>query len=163
MYIAEFTFILLWSSARNTLKTHDFAPRVSLNMELELDGQPLTFIIMKVILELTLPGLEITLKFSFWPCLTLNLTLKLTLILIMTMSHAISFSLFSLFIFRGGEERNISVWEIHWSVASHAPPARDLASNPGMCPDRELNQQPFGSHDGAQSTEPHQPGLMLFL
>ena len=33
-----------------------------------------------------------------------------------------------------------------------------MACNPGMCPDRELNQQPFGSQAGAQSTEPHQPG-----
>ena len=31
----------------------------------------------------------------------------------------------------------------------------DLASNPGMFCDWELNQQPFGSQAGAQSTEPH--------
>ena len=43
-------------------------------------------------------------------------------------------------------------------VASHAPPTGDLAHNPGMCPDGELNQRPFGSHTGAQSTEPHQSG-----
>ena len=30
-------------------------------------------------------------------------------------------------------EKNISVF------ASHAPPTRDLAHNPGMCPDWELN------------------------
>ena len=35
----------------------------------------------------------------------------------------------------------------------------DLAHNPGMCPDWESNRQPFGSQAGAQSTEPHQPGL----
>ena len=29
---------------------------------------------------------------------------------------------------------------------------------PGMCLDWELNQQPFGSQAGTQSTEPHQPG-----
>ena len=28
-------------------------------------------------------------------------------------------------------------------VASHVPPTGDLACNPGMCPDRESNQQPF--------------------
>ena len=41
---------------------------------------------------------------------------------------------------------------------SHAPTG-DLAHNPGMCPDWELNQRPFGSHAVAQSTEPHQPGM----
>ena len=43
-------------------------------------------------------------------------------------------------------------------VASHTPPTGDLACNPSMCPEWELNQQPFGSQAGAQSTEPHQPG-----
>ena len=44
-------------------------------------------------------------------------------------------------------------------VVSHAPPARDLAHNPGTCPDWESNRQPFGLQSGVQSTEPHQPGL----
>ena len=43
-------------------------------------------------------------------------------------------------------------------VASHVPPTRDMACNPGTCPDWNLNQQPFGSQARAQSTEPHQPG-----
>ena len=43
-------------------------------------------------------------------------------------------------------------------VASHTPPTGDLAYNPGICHDWELNQQPFSSQSGAQSTEPHQPG-----
>ena len=43
-------------------------------------------------------------------------------------------------------------------VASHAPPTGDLACNPGMCPDWELNRRPFGSQAGIQSTEPYQPG-----
>ena len=43
-------------------------------------------------------------------------------------------------------------------VASRMPPIGDLACNPGMCPDWESNQQPFGSQAGTQSTEPHQPG-----
>ena len=30
-------------------------------------------------------------------------------------------------------------------VASVTPPTGDLAHNPGMCPDWESNQQPFGS------------------
>ena len=44
-------------------------------------------------------------------------------------------------------------------VTSHTPPTGDLACNPGMCPDWELNQRPFDSKAGTQSTEPHQPGL----
>ena len=38
-----------------------------------------------------------------------------------------------------------------------------LARNPGMCLDWESNRQPFGSQASTQSTEPHQPGLYLFL
>ena len=45
-------------------------------------------------------------------------------------------------------------------VASHVPPSGDLACNPGMCPDWELNQRPVGSQAGTQSTEPQQPGLV---
>ena len=44
-------------------------------------------------------------------------------------------------------------------VASRAPPTGDLACNPGMCPDQVSNLRPLGSQAGAQSTEPHQPGL----
>ena len=43
-------------------------------------------------------------------------------------------------------------------VASHAPSTRNLACNPGTCPDWESNQRPFGSQAGTQSTETHQPG-----
>ena len=43
-------------------------------------------------------------------------------------------------------------------VVFQAPATGDLAHNPGICPDWELNQRPFGSASGAQSTEPHQPG-----
>ena len=45
-------------------------------------------------------------------------------------------------------------------VAFLAPPAGDLTHNPGMCPGWELNQEQFGSQASAQSTEPHQPGLV---
>ena len=44
---------------------------------------------------------------------------------------------------------------------SCTPPTWDLAHNPGMCLDWELTQRPFDSQAGAQSTEPHQPGLNL--
>ena len=44
-------------------------------------------------------------------------------------------------------------------VASHVSPTGDLAHNPGICPDWESNQQPFGLQAGTQSSELHQPGL----
>ena len=53
--------------------------------------------------------------------------------------------------------------EKHRSVASRTPLAGDLACNPGLCPDWELNQRPFGSQAGTQSTEPHQPGRCILL
>ena len=37
-------------------------------------------------------------------------------------------------------QRNINVW-----LPLQHPPTGDLAHDPGMCPDRESNQQPFGS------------------
>ena len=46
-------------------------------------------------------------------------------------------------------------------VASRAPPTGDLAHNQGKCPDWVLNWRPFGLQAGAQSTEPHQLGLMM--
>ena len=38
-------------------------------------------------------------------------------------------------------ERNISVWEKHQWVASHTAPTQELAGNPGMSSDWELNQR----------------------
>ena len=52
-------------------------------------------------------------------------------------------------------ERNINVW-----LPLERPLTGDLAHNPGMCPDWESIQQPFGLQAGTQSTEPHQPGLI---
>ena len=70
---------------------------------------------------------------------------------------------FYLFIFRErGKERREGK-KHQCAVASHAPPTGDLACNPGMCPDWESKWQPFGSQAGAQSTEPHQPGVGTFL
>ena len=48
-------------------------------------------------------------------------------------------------------------------VVSCAPPTGDLACNPGMCSDWELNQQFFGSQASTQSTEPHQPWMNITL
>ena len=52
-------------------------------------------------------------------------------------------------------ERNINVW----LPLVHG----DLVNNPGMWPDWELKWRPFGLQAGAQSIEPHQPGLVLEL
>ena len=71
---------------------------------------------------------------------------------------------FYLFIFREKGREGEREGEKHqYVVASHTPPNGDLARNPGMCPDWELNQQPFGLQAGTQSTEPHQPGLMSHI
>ena len=43
------------------------------------------------------------------------------------------------------------------------PPTGDLAHNPGMCPDWELNQRPFGLQACAQSTELHHPELRILF
>ena len=76
------------------------------------------------------------------------------------MDHMVTFFfLFYLFIFgereREGEregEKNQCV------VASCAPPTGDPAHNPGVCPEWESNQGPFGLQARTQSPEPHQPG-----
>ena len=60
------------------------------------------------------------------------------------------------------KERNINEQDERGLVASHMFPSGDLPHNLGMCPDQESNQQPSGSHAGAQSTEPHQPGQIMF-
>ena len=62
-----------------------------------------------------------------------------------------------LFLERGEGEREE---EKHQSSvgASRTPPAGDLACNPGMCPDWELNQQPFGLQNNVQSTKSYRSG-----
>ena len=47
--------------------------------------------------------------------------------------------------------------------ASQVSPTRDLACNPGMCPDWESNPWPFASRAHAQSTELHQPGKQHYI
>ena len=49
----------------------------------------------------------------------------------------------------------------HCVVASPTPPTGDLACNPDVCPDWELNQWPFGSQAGTESTETHRPELIF--
>ena len=41
-------------------------------------------------------------------------------------------------------------------------PNGDLACNPGMCPDWESSQRPFGLQADTQSIEPHQPGHVYY-
>ena len=61
----------------------------------------------------------------------------------------------------GGREEDREGEKYQCVVALCTPPTWDLACNPGMCPDWESKWRPFGSQVGAQSTEPHQPGLEL--
>ena len=72
------------------------------------------------------------------------------------------FFTFYLFLERGteGERERRKHWctRDNQLVASHMSPTGDMAHNPGMCPDWELNRWPFGLQAPAQSTEPHQPG-----
>ena len=64
-----------------------------------------------------------------------------------------------LFIFKEGGREGEREGEKHQCVvASRVPPAGDMARNPGLCPDSELNRRPFGLQALAQSTEPQQPG-----
>ena len=61
-----------------------------------------------------------------------------------------------LFLERGREgERGRETQCVVASCVSHTG---DLACSPGMCPDWELNWQPFGPQTGTQSTKLHQPG-----
>ena len=57
---------------------------------------------------------------------------------------------------REGKERGREMLSV---VVPCVPPTGNLACNSGICPDWESNQQPFGLQAGAQSSEPHQPGL----
>ena len=47
----------------------------------------------------------------------------------------------------GEEERETSMWEKHWSVASHTHPDWESNPHPGMCPDWESNLWPFSLWD----------------
>ena len=62
-----------------------------------------------------------------------------------------------------GEGREKEGEKHQWVVASHMPPTGDLACNPGMCPDWELNQRSFALQACAQSAEPHHPGPNFIL
>ena len=88
------------------------------------------------------------LSWTFCPCLLEN-NLNVTI---------------DLFIFRQkGREEERKGEKHHCVVASWGPPTGDLACNPGMYHDWESNWQLFGLHCGAQSTDPHQPGLVFIF
>ena len=71
----------------------------------------------------------------------------------------IFFKRFYLFIFRQRGREGGREGEKHQCLfASCMPPTGALTRNPGMCPDWELNQRPFGLQGSTQSTEPLQPG-----
>ena len=65
---------------------------------------------------------------------------------------------FNLFLDRG-REGDREEEKHQCMVASRKPLMGQLAHNLGTCPDWELNPRHFGSQAGAQSIEPHQPGL----
>ena len=69
----------------------------------------------------------------------------------------IFFKIIYLFIYllRGGREEEREGEKHQCVVVSHMPRTGDLARNPGMCPDWELNWRPFGLQSGTQYTEPH--------
>ena len=62
-----------------------------------------------------------------------------------------------IYLFLDREEGTKRDWERKPSIGclSHVPD-EGPGPNPGMCPDQELNQQPFSLRDSAQPTEPHQ-------
>ena len=67
-----------------------------------------------------------------------------------------------LFTFRErGREGERERGKHQYVVASSAPRIGDLAHNPGMCPDWESNQRPFGLQASIQSAEPHQGGIQI--
>ena len=64
-------------------------------------------------------------------------------------------NIFYLFIFRERKEGETEVEKHQFVVVYHVTPTNDLAHNPGMCSDWELNQRPFSLQAGVQSTQPH--------
>ena len=68
---------------------------------------------------------------------------------------------FKFYLFPERVERRERGWETSMRGCLLPPTGGEgcLAHSPGMLPGQESNQRPLGSQAGAQSTEPHQPGL----
>ena len=64
-----------------------------------------------------------------------------------------------IYFYREGREGEREGEKHQCVVASHVASTSDLARNPGMCPDWELNWRPLWFTAHTQSTEPHQLGL----
>ena len=70
---------------------------------------------------------------------------------------------FYLFIFRERGREGGREGEKHQCVVASQAHYGNLACNPGVCPDWESNQRPFGSQASTQFTEPHQPGHIRYI
>ena len=87
-------------------------------------------------------------SFSFSSSLPKDKKIKSLYIYIHT--HTPNIYFLRLYLFLEREGRDINVWLPF--TPTH------LGTWPSMCPDWELNWQPFGLQASTQSTEPHQPG-----
>ena len=77
--------------------------------------------------------------------------------------ESFTFFFFKILFLERGEGREKGRETAMCGCLSHASLTGDLAHSPGMCPDWESNQGPFGLQASAQSTELHQPGWNLSL
>ena len=71
--------------------------------------------------------------------------------------------IFIYFSFGRGEGKETEGEKHQCVVSSHVPLYWGPGSHPGMCPDWDLNWQPFGLQAHAQSTELHQPGPFFYF
>ena len=62
-----------------------------------------------------------------------------------------------------GREKYINVQEKHRWVASYTPPTRELAHNPGMCPDQESKWWPFSLQMTPNPLSHTSQGCMIYI
>ena len=129
----------------------------------QLSGTDLTVVILSIVIDdqvqcslLHFKIFVISLAFS-------GLKEEACLELLSLYFFSLFFQRFYLLISERGGEGEREGEKHQCAVAFHVPFVGDLACNPSICPDWELNQQHFGSQAGAQSTEPHQPGHLYFF
>ena len=80
----------------------------------------------------------------------------LQFILVLLLLLLLCFKKVSYLFLERGEGREWEGKKHQCVVASRVPPTRDLARNPGMCPDWKSNWWPLGWQAHTQPTEPHQ-------